>query len=271
MRNRLRTGTTEENDSWTYPSGVVTADSEKNALRIHDGETPGGYEVVGERAYEPPTGPGPETLEAGDGNAGFYGEVAAEDFITANDLAAAIGTSKDILYSDTNWLKFSHEGKTLFVMKKPFTNDSWRSIYDEGCVYGTDDFGLYPPTDSEGEVLSEVNQRTVVTIEDNDYLVRLLTGGDDDPYTELGGEWDALMYPIQEGIDEVTSWANYTESELGFDADGSRTLCQETDDDNTISRLWRNFGYEVAGGVNNNGFNTVYGWRPVLELLVNEG
>ena len=36
-------GTTEENDSFLGPKGVITVDTEKSTIRVHDGKTPGGH------------------------------------------------------------------------------------------------------------------------------------------------------------------------------------------------------------------------------------
>lgn len=47
-------GNTEENDLTTLPEGAISVDIERKALRIHDGVTPGGFEILGQQAYTPP-------------------------------------------------------------------------------------------------------------------------------------------------------------------------------------------------------------------------
>lgn len=39
-------GTTTEMDAVTHPSGVITIDTQRNEIRLHDGETPGGIRVA---------------------------------------------------------------------------------------------------------------------------------------------------------------------------------------------------------------------------------
>src|SRR6056297_2582726 len=41
-------GTTAENDTYVGPVGSITIDTESNAIRVHDGVTPGGFVSSGE-------------------------------------------------------------------------------------------------------------------------------------------------------------------------------------------------------------------------------
>ena len=43
---QLRRGTTSQNDSFTGAVGEITVDTSSESLRIHDGSTAGGFEVV---------------------------------------------------------------------------------------------------------------------------------------------------------------------------------------------------------------------------------
>lgn len=43
---QLRRGTTAQNDAFTGMPGEITMDTEKNTIRIHDGQTLGGFEFV---------------------------------------------------------------------------------------------------------------------------------------------------------------------------------------------------------------------------------
>lgn len=54
MRIKFPYGTSAENDGLLLPAGELAVDLERKALRLHDGATPGGFELVGERAYYPP-------------------------------------------------------------------------------------------------------------------------------------------------------------------------------------------------------------------------
>jgi len=74
MRTRFLRGDTTQNNGLTLPAGEIAIDTEKHAVRLHDGATPGGFEIIGQKAYEGPT--------SGDLNAGFYGELGPNDFLT---------------------------------------------------------------------------------------------------------------------------------------------------------------------------------------------
>lgn len=53
MINIHKYGTTAENNSWTFPDGIVTADVEAGDLRLHDGVTPGGWKLEGTPVESP--------------------------------------------------------------------------------------------------------------------------------------------------------------------------------------------------------------------------
>jgi hypothetical protein len=185
----------------------------------------------------------------GDTTSGFYGFVPASDFITGNDLAAQIGltagTSQD---SDAGWLKFSGNGKTLYVAMKTFRHSiSWDHINAVSAVYGN---------------------RTVV-INGNLYKIRLLTGGDADPASSAGGEWNSLIYGVH--MSTNPQWGpGYSDSDLNVGTGNGRgSWTQE---------LGSTSSYRVVRGVNGvsdfnrntysrGGTSSNLGWRPVLELV----
>src|SRR5690606_28710751 len=111
------------------------------------------------------------SLIAGDEATGFYGEVPANDFITGDALASMLGlTSGASQNSDEPWLKFSIDGKTIFKSKKPFRNSiSWNHIHAVNAVYGD----------------------RIITIEGNDYKVRLMRGAENDPSQNNDSDKDA--------------------------------------------------------------------------------
>ena len=43
---QLRRGTTSQNNSFTGVVGEVSVDTDKDTLRVHDGSTAGGFEIV---------------------------------------------------------------------------------------------------------------------------------------------------------------------------------------------------------------------------------
>lgn len=215
-------------------------------------------------------GPGPQTLQYGEDNLGFFGEVTSQDLMRGDLLAAAVGLTTGTSQNEvTNWLKFSHYGKVLFIPKKSLRFSlTWNALYAAGLVYGIDGPGLYTST-----IAGPVNQKKIIVIGKNAFIVRLMTGAKQNPYTELGGEWSDLMYrvgafsplPIEE------RWANYSTAELnsGDGSAGSRTHMQETPVSNTANRLVR-YAADSTTTYTANTTSTLLGWRPVLELIPND-
>lgn len=258
MRTHFLRGTTVENNSLTLASGELAIDLEKMALRMHDGTTLGGFEMIGSPIEF--SAPGPQTLVAGDATTGFYGEISATDFIDGPTLASAIGLSAGSnLYPDAPWLKFSWQGNILFTPKLPLRyNLSWASIYQVGAVYGTNDDGVSP-------LATPVNQFTSVSIGSSAYRVRLLKLFDEDPVvnTVLGGDLTALLGGL------VNTWGLYSESELTVagTANGDASWVQETPNGSSTRYI------TTSGNLNtyttkSTTYSTNYSsWRPVLELV----
>lgn len=66
------------------------------------------------------TGPGPKDLVAWQKGRGFFGELTADEFISANMLSDGVSllTGTDI-NNNSNWLKFYRNKRVLFVSKLP--------------------------------------------------------------------------------------------------------------------------------------------------------
>ncbi len=292
MRTRFLRGTTNENNGLTLAGGELAIDSEKKAVRLHDGVTPGGFEIIGTPIDFPP--PGPTTLSEGDTTAGFYGEVPSSELIQPTDLSQRLGISEgNIINEDETltWLKFSFQGKTIYIVKRPIRSHiSWQAIYQAGAVYGDDTNGISPSGTAR-------LQDAVVTIGSNIYRVRLLSGVNQDPYdtgadglwngynVELthGSEWNRLMYPIHSGVHNDTnnptphtdpsaaaygSWASYSDVDLGTlsgSNNGSFGWCKEARGTTRAQRGGYGITYLYSMSATSNLGNR--GWRPVLELV----
>jgi hypothetical protein len=213
--------------------------------------------------------PGPSTLIAGDMQAGYFGTVSANDFITGNALCSAIGLSAGISqFSNTDWLKFAYKGKIQFVAMKPIRyNLSWDRINSAGAIYGKN-----------------------ITIDGLTYKVRSFRGAEHDPtnsYADtdkdaIGSEWNDLMLPIHaeattgswthpQYVGTVPNWGiGFTDADLLTHrnyGNGSYTWCQEVQDTYTIERVVRGYnGVAYLYSVTASGFSSYTGFRPVLEL-----
>lgn len=202
------------------------------------------------RKRKPNTGPlDPDVINFGDENLGYYGEVPAADLITMSDLIASVGVVEGQTQNlDTDWLKFAHEGKTLYVAKKAIVNNiSYEALAARGL--------------NNGGATRDIGGKT--------YKVRLLKGVTEDPGFIPGGEWDALIHRVQVGGGEPR-WGEYSAAELcvGLDSVGGLSLCQERYSAD-VSWVARGYPDPIQGVwyIFDNLPNSGYGWRPVLELV----
>lgn len=93
------------------------------------------------------TGPGPQTLVAGDWRLGFFGWVSSAEFMGYSALATRYGLTA--APGDAGWLKVAREGKVLFLAHGPVSlSVPYQTLYNKGLVYGTNDTGLCVPTGS---------------------------------------------------------------------------------------------------------------------------
>jgi hypothetical protein len=186
--------------------------------------------------------------ENGNTTAGFYGFVPASEFITGNALATMIGLTAGTSHnSDAGWLKFSSNEKTLYVAMKTFRHSiSWDHINAVSAVYGN---------------------RTVV-INGNLYKIRLLTGGNADPASSAGGEWNSLIYGVH--MSTNPQWGpGYSNADLNVGTgNGLRSWTQERHSSNSSSRVDRGFsGVSNFNDLHSSNTSSYNGWRPVLELV----
>lgn len=201
---------------------------------------------------------------------GFLGEVPASEFITGPDLVARIGlTGGRAEHNEGPWLKFTLDGKMLYVAKNPFRSGiPWDNINAVGAAYG----------------------ESTIVVANETFKVRLLKGVSSDPTPSLmgydltstwGSEWNRLMYPLVsnptnrpasgisgEGI-RFGSWASYTQVNLTISTSrGGYSWCQETIVDRNGRRVLRGrSGITYLNYGNSNSVDSAYGWRPVLELV----
>lgn len=266
MKVKVPYGSTADNNLLTLPVGMLSVDLTKKAIRIHDGATQGGFEVLGTQAWFPPySGPGPQTLAFGTLTKGFYGECPASSLITGSALATAMSLSAGTdINSGEPWLKFALNNKVLYVSRKLLrSNVSWNQLNTAGVISGT-------------KTWNSGNSHT------DAFKVRLLKGAASNPASpnpgidsvgSLGSEWNKLMYHVCDGLaagEVFTSegishgdWASYSLATLGASL---YTWCQEPLSDiptNNVVRGGATVGnYTYIGGANP---NTDRGWRPVLE------
>lgn len=190
---------------------------------------------------DPHGSPGPQYIERGTKQAGFYGFVKPSDFgiiddneeanktFSVENLALALGITQGVaIYQNTSWLKFSWKGKVLLTPMRVIRRSiSWDHIYLAGAVFGTG-------TDvSEGEQFmldndkrftasnERVPQGATVTIGGLQYKVRLMRGSSEpvnrynDPSRDSPGpdnEWNRLILPLHEKAPNNFAYNAYANS-----------------------------------------------------------
>jgi len=244
-------------------------------------------------------GPGPQELQGGDMQSGYFGEVSAGEFYSGNRLALELGVTGGTLQnSDAGWLKFASKGKVLFISKQTFMHSvSWDHLYSRGIVYGTDDAGKAPSG-------TPTNQLTTVEHGGNRFIVRLATAASADPYPDsdslfhtdemvdmdigAGSEWNTLIYrvcayvPTADGADGMQksrhggpqvgdNWAEFSGAELNITSGNGRyTWGQEQSEVSSTDRALRGYIDVAYFGRNNaDTVGSIRGWRPALELIPN--
>lgn len=176
---------------------------------------------------DPHGSPGPQYIERGTKQAGFYGFVKSSDFGTidnneegkkdfnAENLALALGITQGVpIYQNVSWLKFSWKGKVLLTPMRVIRRSiSWDHIYLAGAVFGTGNDvseGEQFMLDNDKRFIASnerVPQGATVTIDGLQYRVRLMRGSSEpvnrysNPNRDAQGpenEWNRLILPLHE-------------------------------------------------------------------------
>lgn len=261
--------TTERNGVYYYSIGVVKGDDEiLSPIKV--------------LADMPDTGPGPQKVLRGDYERGYFGELTPAEFITASELMAGLSLSDMNLVRDADtviWHKFIHRGKILFMPSVAIAGSvSWKTLYEQGLVFGTDDYG---PTEAQVGMIPTLQNRRV-DIHDYTFKVRLLRGRSDESYDLItsaeeltsqhqDGELMALYLPLfrNETFAHFPLWSDYLYKDTiksNSGADVSYVALQE----HSGAHVNR-FGSTstVSGITSGNAKDYVHarqGWLPVLEL-----
>lgn len=176
--------------------------------------------------------PGSNTFVGGDMSGGYFGEVAAVDFISGEALCTAIGlTAGTLQNSDAGWLKYASDNQILYVAKQTFRHTAtWNDINAVGAVWG----------------------EKLVQVGNHIFACRLLSSA----------EWNKLIYPVHANYG---TWASFSDAELNITGSGGYTW---TSTPSGSSRLLRGINsveyshlYIPSNATSNSGF------RPVLVYL----
>jgi hypothetical protein len=233
---KLLRGNTAKNDLAVLDEGKITVDTERMALRIHDGVTPGGWVVQAYRAVTANS-----VLLAGDATLGWYGEVQQADFTTIDILRNSVGLiNGDPINSDTTWLKLSVDGKTLYTPKLPILADvSYNDLVAADLALGD----------------------SIAFVDGRQYKLRLFKGATINIVTGstggAGSEWDRVFAALTDG-----TFASMSEATLGLT---SVAWTRETDG-STNAAIRGGTAY-IDFDVMDKDTDIMVVWRPVLEEL----
>lgn len=183
--------------------------------------------------------------------AGYWGVVEEEDFISATSLASQIGltTGTNVNTPKPAWLKFSSSNKVIYMALRAFKHTlTWDSIYNRGAAF--DVLG----NQGKPAHLTEVTQNATVTIGNTIYRVRLPTEQ----------EWIKLIYPLANEWDPTV----ISRMNIGNVTGAARWLLNIGQ--NVSYRKWRGWTDITATNANGTASNTApssSGWAPVLEPI----
>jgi hypothetical protein len=253
------------------------------------------------------SGPGNQTLLAGDLNMGYYGLISPNDFVdwnAINDFAGlTVGTRSTTELQ--NWFKFAYKGKILFVPRQPIAGAgglNWSVLYTAGLVYGVD--GIGP---REFNTQTAVNQLRTIAIGGSLFKIRLMralplnadftksyttntgstaayTGSTpesfDSTFDLTGSEWNDLFMKIMRWTptsQRGENWDHYDAGDLGFNTSTTgmsissimmeRSGASITPVRGLLSGSTYHPGYAVTQSPSVPSGTAAMYWRPVLEMI----
>jgi len=249
-------------------------------------------------------GAGPSTLLYGDDNLGYYGPLLASDFFTsANILAAAkatVGLPGSLVAPV--WHKMIRNGKIIYVPENTFGGVSWNYLYNAGLVYGVDATAAGDATPPG----TPVNQLVKLSLNGEDYKVRLLRGVRDGSYLNIpavyasmddvanseNNEYSDLVYAMCNLVPEKQRTINFAEvnvdtllgaaasensssSNITPRTNASRLWVQELTGNLAVTRGQRSISWVSVSpttkahlaSINALTVSTTATWLPVIELI----
>ena len=226
------------------------------------------------------TGPGPTKLVSGNQSLGYFGQVLALEFFTANELQTLVGIGQVApAIPLPAWDKWYRNGKILFIPRSVIsTSVVFSTLYNRGLVFGTDDNGPWQQS------ATQVNQLKIITKGFNRFIVRLPTGADDrnNPGRVVAddapvairkyGEAADLIYPtMNQFLPPTQRFPRNTTAVPIFTAlDGRAIHTQEKYKTGTLNAVGGTTGITssaIQQALTDISFNAGAAWKPVLELI----
>lgn len=235
------------------------------------------------------SGPGNNWIVHGDEQQGYFGMVAARDFLHRPQIAGLLDDEIGFTAGDVEliWLKVAYKGKYLFFPRSAIKNNvSWNHLYLAGLVYGEKGPGLYPGYIDRkiGEYVEnaakEVDQYTLLSCKAHGkewfFKVRLFHGYAQNPFKvgdpTTGSEWDDLMYRMTEKDPLIPNSGAYQAWPTYYFTSNTPICTIETNADKLTESGTRGTLSMTTPGVSNKvsfSDTQAYGrrWHPVLEMV----
>jgi uncharacterized repeat protein (TIGR02543 family) len=255
----LKTETVEHGANATAPSDPTREGYTFAGWSAGFTNVTGNIEVVAEyeQTQTASTGPIPGTLlniPVGGGYT-FLGEITtAQLFGSGQTILDHFNPTGTNFNTTTNYLKFENtDGTVLFVAKTPVKHTiSWDAINGGNA------------TQNAGNVNSGVYGAMQKTINGETYKIRLLTGGNANPASSAGREWNHLLVALNTHNSSV-----YNDAYFGTGSgNGRASWTQEQSSSSSSDRVLRGLGGVSVFGHNSSGSSSSsLGWRPALELV----
>lgn len=129
-------------------------------------------------------GPGPNTLEYGNSELGYFGRLEAVNFFTTQEVAEPFALTPASTNLLPTWDKWIRRGKIIYVPRGRLSSGSWQTLYAKGLIFGTDGPGCTWAT-------PQVNQTASVSKGFYSYRVRNMTLADD--RTPRDSTWPSVV------------------------------------------------------------------------------
>jgi hypothetical protein len=225
-------------------------------------------------AYMPYTGPGPQVLNRGDWNFGYFGKLSMSDLFTTQECKNFVGTitsQTENTDAALGWLKFVYKGKILFIASQAlYTTITWELLYRAGVIYGnfpSADWAPYAKT-----TFGTIPQAKSVVKGEHSFIMRVptsravMSSTSGTAADQIGGEYDLILPYVYQA-------RSYPDA-LGF---------KQMDD--LVNGGWITFSTDLQSGTcinrgsgTNPDFLNVslttaathsqHGWRPLFELVL---
>ena len=180
--------------------------------------------------------PGPNDLLEGDVDLGYFGTVSSEELLNQKDLGFYTGYWGGLFNQPLPiWFKFAYKKKIVYIPKTAIrTHSNWNELEEKGLIFGNKDTTIF-------RHLNTLFLTRLINAADETFNQNSVTSNLSSDDVFLNSEWGQLLGRVSSNntwfhLDD--KWLTYSDNDLGFIGNGSRTLTQNTivDTTNVLTR-----------------------------------